>query len=238
MPTVTGTFVRVAARQRGETRAAIRAVAPLLVAYAPFALAIGATIADHPDPVAGWAATGVIYSGSAHLAVLGLLGAGSGLAAIVFTGLVINARLAVYSASIAHDWQGQGRGRRALAAFVLVDPIWVVTTGRAARPGGEAERRAFYLSAGVTMWVGWVALVSAGLVVGDRLGPGLGLELAVPLCLMASVARNLTSSPGQAAALAAGLTALAGNGWPGGSGLLAAIAVGALAGLFVQRRAT
>ena len=43
---------------------------PLLVAYMPFALVIGATAAEHGSPVAGWAGSWLIYGGSAHLAAI------------------------------------------------------------------------------------------------------------------------------------------------------------------------
>jgi predicted branched-subunit amino acid permease len=218
-----------------EARAGVATAAPLLLAYAPFGLAIGAACAEHPDRAAGWAAGPLLFGGSAHLAVLGMLAAGSSLAVIVLTGLVVNARLLVYSAALARDWRGVPRRRRALAAFLLVDPTFVVATERAGRPGTEAQRRAFYLGAGATMWVGWVAAVTLGLLAGGHLGPGSGLQVAAPLCLAAAAVPHLRRAPGAAAVLVGAATALVGRSWPHGTGLLAAIVAGAAAGARLDR---
>jgi predicted branched-subunit amino acid permease len=43
---------------------------PLLAAYIPFALVIGAAVAEHGSPVAGWSGSWLIYGGSAHLAAI------------------------------------------------------------------------------------------------------------------------------------------------------------------------
>jgi predicted branched-subunit amino acid permease len=218
-----------------EVRDGVAAVAPLLVAFAPFALVIGAAIADHSHRAAGWAATGTVYGGSAQLAVITLLDGGAGLAVVVATALVINLRLLVYGASIAGAWRGTPLRQRLLAAFLLVDPTWLVATQRAARPGRDADRRRHHTAAGLTMWVGWLALVTVGLTVGGRVG-GDSLVLAVPLCLVAAVAPALRDPAAVAAVVTAGVTVVAGRGWPVGTGLLAAIVAGAVAGAAVDRR--
>src|SRR4051794_2325293 len=48
----------------------VRAMAPMLLAYSPYALVIGSAVARIDDPVAGWSGSWIIYGGSAHLAAL------------------------------------------------------------------------------------------------------------------------------------------------------------------------
>ena len=65
------TRVAVIEGSRGrDVLAGAAAMAPLVVAYAPFALVIGSTVATLDQPVAGWAGSWLIYGGSAHLAAL------------------------------------------------------------------------------------------------------------------------------------------------------------------------
>ena len=48
----------------------VTAMAPFVVGYAPFALAVGAVVAGHGDRLAGWTGSWLIYGGSAHLSTL------------------------------------------------------------------------------------------------------------------------------------------------------------------------
>ncbi|MFM2076504.1 MAG: hypothetical protein RJA49_394, partial [Actinomycetota bacterium] len=52
------------------TRAGMLAMLPLIAGYLPFALVVGAAVAEHGTPWAGWAGSWLIYGGSAHLATV------------------------------------------------------------------------------------------------------------------------------------------------------------------------
>ena len=82
------------------------AIAPLLIGFAPYAVVVGSVIGAHSSPAAGWAGTWLIFGGSAHLATLNALDDGSALLAAL-TGLLVNARLLVYSASLGGRWRHQ-----------------------------------------------------------------------------------------------------------------------------------
>ena len=89
----------------------------------------------HGSPLAGWAGSWLIYGGSAHLATIRTLDEAGAVAAIL-TGLLINARLLVYSASLARRWREQPRWFRVVAAGLIIDPTWA-----AAERHAEAVRR-------------------------------------------------------------------------------------------------
>ena len=103
-----------------DVRDGVTSMLPLVVAYVPFALVIGTAVADHGLP-AGVVGTAVIFGGSAHLATIRSL-EGAGVAAALVAGLVVNARLVVYSAALARRWRGQPRWFRLVAAAFVIDP--------------------------------------------------------------------------------------------------------------------
>ena len=207
---------------------------PLLVGYAPFALVIGSAVADHGQPVAGWAGSWIIFGGSAQLAAIRTLDEAGAVAAIL-TALLIHARLVVYSTSMAQHWAGQPRWFRVTAAALIIDPTWAVAEQHAATSTDAREQRRFFFGAALTLGAGWSAAMAAGILLGARLD-WLDLQIAVPLCLLAIVGGSLRTGGTRVVIAAAALTAFLTSGWPSGTGLLAAVAVGSLVGVANDRR--
>jgi predicted branched-subunit amino acid permease len=213
---------------RAEIRAGVVAIAPFLVGLAPFALVIGATDAERGHPFAGWAGAWLVYGGSAQLAALRALDAG--VAVAVATGVLINARLVVYSASLAQRWRDQPVWFRAVAAAMIVDPTWAATERRTPQDASPRGDRAFFLAAGVALGVGWSALIALGAVAGARFDRP-ELTVAVPLCLAALVGPSLTTRAARVPVVVAAIVALLADGLPAGTGMLVAIAAACLAGM-------
>jgi len=214
----------------GTRRAAAdgaRAMLPLLLAVSPLGLLVGVAAAEADLPVlSGVATSSVIYGASAQLAAIDLLDRGAGPLLVVLTVVVINLRLAFYSAAMAPHWQDlDGRGR-ALAAYLLVDPSYVVGLEGYARPLPLRERHAFYLGGGVALWIGWHALTVVGAAVGAQVPAALDLPFAVPLCLLAMLVKQLDGRTGAIAATVGALVAVAGDGLPMATGLPLAIVAG------------
>jgi predicted branched-subunit amino acid permease len=215
-------------------RRAVLGALTLAIGYVPFALVIGSTATEQGAPVAGWSGSWLIFGGSAHLAAMRTLGDSGPLAAIL-TGLVINARLAVYSASLGRRWSSQPRWFQLAAAPMIVDPTWAMAERQAAEaPGPSAERRCFLAAAGV-FGAAWSAAVALGALVGARLD-GVDLRFVVPLCLLALLGRGLADVAGRWVMAAATLAAIVGGSLPAGSGVLLAVAAGAAAGAVADAR--
>ena len=222
-----------APRDGTAARAGALAMLPLVVAYAPFALVIGATVAKHGDAVAGWAGSWLIYGGSAHLAALRTLDQ-AGVVPAVLTGLLVNARLVVYSAALARRWTAQPRWFRVAAAGLIIDPTWAAADQHADRcPDADRQRR-YFIAAGLTLGTGWSLAIAAGALVGTRLD-GLDLGVVVPLCLLALVSDALSSGRSRWVIAVSAIVALLTAGWPEGTGLLAAVVAGAATGLALDR---
>jgi predicted branched-subunit amino acid permease len=235
-PVAAGSAVTVSTVVHGRRPARDGALAmiPLVVAYTPFALVIGAAAPDHGAPVAGWAGSWLIYGGSAHLASIRTLeDAGPWMA--ILTGLLINSRLLVYSAALARSWPQQPKWFRIAAAGLIIDPTFAAAERHAAGCGDAGQQRRYFVAAGLTLGAGWSTAIAMGAVVGSRLD-GIDLEIVVPLCLLALVGDGLRLSGSRLVVIVAAVVAALAASLPAGTGLLAAVAAGAGAGLVWDRR--
>jgi predicted branched-subunit amino acid permease len=217
------------AESRSDLRAGIRAMAPLTVAYLPFALVVGAAVASSANPLAAWLATWTIYGGAAHLAVLGVLAQGSGWAAAAAVGLLVNARLTAYATAMAPQWRSAPRRQRAMAALMLTDAPWALARDH------QTGQRQFYLGAAGTLFVGWPAMVTVGVLVGQRVTAYPVTTLLPALALGAIVMPQLRQRPAAAAAAAATVAAVATIHLSAGLSLGSAAMSGSVAALLVER---
>ena len=214
---------------RSDLRAGIRAMAPMMLAFVPFALVVGAAVASSANPWAAWLATWTIYGGAAHLAVLGVLAQGSGWAAAVAVGLLVNARLAAYATAMAPQWRSAPRGQRALAALMLTDVPWALARDR------QHGQRQFYLGAAGTLFVGWPVLVTVGVLAGQLVTAFPVTNLLPALALGAIVMPQLRQRPAAVAAAAAAMVAVLTAHLSAGISFGAAAASGVVAALLAER---
>ncbi|MDP3891433.1 AzlC family ABC transporter permease [Nocardioides sp.] len=220
------------ARASAPMRSGARAMLPMVAAYAPFGLLVGAAVARSDQPWAAWLATWTIYSGAAHLAVLDVLGSGAGVVGAVLVGLTVNARLVAYSASMAPDWRSASVGRRALVGLALTDAPWALANDA---PGDARARRASYAGAALVLWFAWPALVTCGALLGPLFSELPAARLLPGLTLGIMVVPHLRHRPGLAAATTAAATAVVCAPLPAGTALMASAVTGALAAVLVDR---
>ncbi|RTL69831.1 MAG: branched-chain amino acid ABC transporter permease [Pseudonocardiaceae bacterium] len=220
-------------------RAAADAV-PVVAAYVPFALTLGATMAGSGvPPLVAWTSSPLLFGGAAQLLAVQLLGGGANVVLIVLSALVVNSRMLLYSASLAQHATGWSRRSRWAGAYLLADPVYALALGRFTKPdgGGDARLRlAYYLGAGLTLWTAWMTITGAGVLLAGVLPVGLSLDLAAPLTFLLLVLPMLTSRPAWAAAATGGAVAVAASGLPLGLGLLVGAGAGIAAGALVGRR--
>jgi predicted branched-subunit amino acid permease len=207
------------------------AMSALLLGFAPFGVVVGMAAGASDVPAAAWAGTWLIYSGSAHLAVIGGLTEGDGLLIVVLTGLLVNARLIAFSASLAPTFRSESRRFRLVAAALLVDPLWALVTG-----GDRSDRsRHYYLGAGLVLWFGWAAAVTTGLLLARQQALADVTAIGAPLCLVALVAPFLRTAAGAACVASAAVVGLSYSALPAGTGVLAGMVAGTLAASAVRR---
>ena len=212
----------------GDLASGARAMVPALVAFAPLALMVGAAVAASDNRLAAWLSTWTIYGGAAQLVTLEAVAQQSGWIAAATAGLLVQARLSAYSTAMVADWRTAPLGQRVLAGLLLSTPRAL------AQSRTEAGRRAFYLGAGLALFLAWPAMVTLGTVVGDVVGGVAAAALVPALVLGCTVATQLRERPVLAAAAAAGLTAVVTVAISAGVAL-AARRGGVVAGLAVDR---
>ena len=118
-----------------------------------------------------WSGSWLVYGSSAHLAALRAVDAGLAVA----TGVLINARLVVFSVSLSRRWRGQPRWFPVRRRRVGDRPDLAVVERRADDGASDQAQRQYFLAAGVALGVGWSALVAVGVAAGGRIdgaGPG------------------------------------------------------------------
>ena len=222
----------------GWTRDAARgaqAMLPWLIGVAPLGMVVGMNASEHGlSGLAALAMGAGIYSGSAQLTAIELIAGGATVAVVVVSVLVINARLILYGSSLAPKWQGTSPAFRAFASYLLVDPSYAVGMNRYAE-GSRNGAHAHYIAAGITLWVAWHGSIVAGITLGASVPEQLRLEQAVPLFLVAEIARvSRRRGPAVAAAVGA-VTAAAATALPLHSGLLVGVCAGVAAASFIDR---
>jgi predicted branched-subunit amino acid permease len=227
-----------AAHDASIVRQAARDAAPVALAYVPFGLALGATLAaTRVASSVAWSSSPLMFGGAAQLLAVQLLDTGAGVVVVVLAALVVNARMLLYSAALAPhtaDWSAR---RRLAAAYLLADPVYALAMARfeqADRGGGARDRFRYYLVSGLVLWTAWMTLTGAGVLLAAVLPDSLHLELAAPLTFLLLLLPMLTTRAAYGAALTGGIVAVAASGLPLGLGLLVGagtgIAVGGVTG--------
>lgn len=238
MSTLTGTAPRAAVvaapatpvRTTDGMLAGARAMAPMMVAFLPFGLVVGAAVASSDNTAAAWLATWTIYGGAAHLAVLDVLAQGSGWVVAAAVGLLVNVRLTAYAAAMAPQWRGAPLRHRWAAAVMLTDATWALSRAR------THDYRRFYFGAALTLFVCWPVLVMAGALVGDQVSSSPTAHLLPGLSLGALVMAQLGERPAAAAVAAAAMSGVVTTSLDAGLALVIAAATGLLTATLVQVR--
>jgi 4-azaleucine resistance transporter AzlC len=219
----------------GGFLAGVRAALPLWLGITPYGLAFGLL-----GPTVGLGAHGtlamslLVFAGSAQFIALSLLGAGASYPLIVLTTLVVNLRHLLYGASLAPLMRSlTGRGQ-ALASFLLTDETYAVAVDRGRREG--TIEPAFYLGAGLVVYLDWTLSTAAGLALGGVIpdATALGLDFALPATFIGLLVPQLRSRGAWVALAVSAAVTLAAGGLPGRLGVLLATIAAATAGWGVE----
>lgn len=227
---------------RQSLLAGARSVLPILIGVVPFGLIYGVVaVASGIDQLPAILMSVIVFAGASQIAAAELWGQGAPLLIVVATGLVINVRFVMYSASLATHLKDLSRLQRWGLAYLLTDQAYAVSVVRFepdADAGPEVHKPSFYLGAGLGLWTTWQTSSLVGVLIGLRVPPAWGLDFSVPLMFLALLVPTLRDRTALTVAAVSALAAILFHRLPLHSGLMVAavtaLALGAL--LEVRRR--
>jgi len=213
-----------------------KAIAPVLLALVPFAVAFGATATG--SGLSALEALGMsvfVFAGAAQLAAVPLMSAGASVAVVVLTVLVVNLRLTLYSASLAPHFRRLPAGWKGLLSYLLTDQAYAATITRFDEgQTEEPDKRWYFLGVALAIWVTWQAAAMLGVFLGSWASEGWSLDFVLPLTFIALAVPAVRDRTTAAAALSAGVAAVFAAALPLNLGLIAAASVGVLGGSFAE----
>jgi len=226
---------------RRAAMAGSRAALPLLIATGVWGVVTGIAM------VKAGLSTGMavfmslaVYAGSAQLVALPLLMIGAPPWMIFIAGMTVNVRFIVFSAAIHPYFRTLPLGWRLLTGYFSGDMPFVLFMSRF----GEAKRRGtrfqycYYAGILIPGWLAWQISSILGIYAGDLVPESWSLGFAATLALLAILVPLIKGRPMVLSICAASLVAWIGQLLPLGSGLIAAVLVGVLAGILVERHNT
>ncbi|MGE0040082.1 MAG: AzlC family ABC transporter permease [Vicinamibacterales bacterium] len=208
------------AKQTG-IRAGLRAAIPMAIASFPFGLAYGVAVVAAPiDQWVGASASWLVLAGAAQLSMLELIGSRASWVIVIATGLVINARFALYSAALAPAFASFPPRWRFTLPYCMTDQAAALSLQFFAGEPDPVARRWFYLSTGLVItafyWIGTLTGIAAG----AALPASLDIGFVVPLVFIVLIVPTVIDRPAVIAVLVAGGVTLATRALPHGSNIL------------------
>ena len=221
----------------GSARRGAVAIGPIALGVMPYGLIAGYAAIDIGLRIAEAVGFSVFFfAGAAQLAAIDLLGAGAPVGVVLLTVLVINARLVMYSASLAPHLSTEPVGRRGLAAYLLSDHAFAVAIVPISGAPGRIMPLWYYLGAALPLWACWQLWTILGAVAGSAIPDGLQLGFAVPLAFLALLVPAITDRPTLVAAVVAGAVATSTVELPANLGMPLGAVAGIAAGVALARR--
>lgn len=204
--------------------------------YLPFAVVCGvASVNAGLAPSAALALPALVFGGSSQAVLTQFLQNASSLWIAVLSGLVVNLRMAVYSAALAPRLRHLRPYQRVLAAAFLVDNIFAFLQQRDREKPGDPHFLDYYAGMALILWPAWAAFCAIGVLAGNVIPAHWQLDFAIPLSFIAILATSVRNVSALAAAAASGVASVVLFAMPLKLGLIAACLVGLLAGLIAEQ---
>ena len=226
-----------------ESRAAfwagVRDILIVSPSYVPFALVCGVAAANvGMSPSAALALPALVFGGSSQAVVLQFLMGASTVWIAVLSGLVVNLRMAIYSAAMAPKVRQLSTVKRMAAAAFLVDNAFAFIQRRETthpEDGKSGNLMWYYTGLTCILWPNWVVFCGVGYLAGNVIPSTWQLDFAIPLSFIAMLGMHVHSKPAIAASVVGGLASLWFFDLPLKLGLIAACIAGLCAGLAAEQ---
>lgn len=215
----------------------MRAGLPILLGFVPFGMIYGvlATSAGI-SALNAQAMSAVVFAGSSQFMLVQLQELGTPAIMMILTGLVINLRHALYSASIAPYTRHLTTGWKLILSYLLTDEAYAVAVMRYRENDPIQRKHWYFLGAGLALWTCWQVSTAAGIFLGAQVPPAWGFDFTLALTFIALAVPAINDRPSLLSAISAGAVALLAWNLPFKLGLIAAALVGVTVGLWSEKR--
>ncbi len=180
----------------------------------------------------------IVIAGAAQFAAIQLLVEDAPLFVVIITGLAVNMRMAMYSASMASHIGSTGTWQKAIAAYFLVDQSYAASVIKFEdTPQITAQQKLAYFFGTISpICPTWYASTFVGAYAGSAIPPEYALDFAVPITFLALVGPSLRSLPHLAAAFVSVTVSLALIWMPYNLWLIIAAVLAMVTGAYVEKR--
>lgn len=215
--------------------AGVKAELPILLGTVPFGLIYGVlALSAGVPPLVAQAMSIIIFAGSAQFVTAQLVGAGAPGLVIIATGGIVNLRHALYSASVAPYVKHLAGWWKWLLAYLLTDEAYAVAITHYQQNDDNTHKHWYFLGAGLALWSSWQASTAIGIFLGAQIPSSWSLDFSLALTFIALVVPTLKDRANTAAALVAGIVAVAAAGIPFKLALVVATLAGISVGLIAE----
>ena len=226
---------------REQKRAAfllgLRAIAPGLVALTIWGIVTGVAMSRSglTDQTAA-AMSLLVYAGSAQLTALPLMAAGAPLWLIFAAGIIVNLRFVIFGAALHPYFKNLPWAKRLFIGYLAVDIAFVAFMPRFhdAPRKGTLEQHWFFLGAVIPSWLIWQATSLIGISLGNVVPESWSIDFAATLALLALMLPLTNTRPIVLSVLASAVVAWVAQPLPLRLGLLAAVVVGIVVGMWAE----
>jgi 4-azaleucine resistance transporter AzlC len=216
-----------------------RAGIPFIIVVGPFGLLFGVVATEVGlDTIQTMAMTVLVIAGAAQFAAVQLLAENAPALVIIITGIAVNLRMAMYSASIAPHIGKSAIWQRILMAYFLVDQSYAVSVLKyESEPELNLSQKVAYFFGSMTPIAPiWYASTYVGIKAGSAIPQEYALDFAIPITFLALVGPNLRSFPHMAAALVSVCVSLLLIDLPYNLWLIIAAFFAMMTGAFIEKR--
>ncbi len=150
----------------------------------------------------------LVFGGSSQVVLTSMLIAAAPIWVVIVSAMIVNSRMAVYSAIFSGWLRSAPQRVRYAVAPLLVDQTFVGVKGFSKDPQAQPEWLPFYFGSGLTLWMFWVFCNVIGYVAGTIVPAQWELDFVVPLSFVAVLAPIIKRLP---MAIAAALGSILGT---------------------------
>lgn len=214
-----------------------RKMFPILTGVIPFGAVMGSVSAEAGLTFSQSTLMNLLcYAGASQLAAVDLMTKPAPVFVVVITGLMINLRFLLYSASMASHLQSQSPWRKFVSAYFLTDQAYGLMLMHEDKLKTSYDHVQFYLGASCAMFLAWNSSVAGGYLFGNFAPKEWSLDFAVPLSFVVLLVPTLKNKTYAAVAAFSAVASVAFYFLPMRLGLIAAVTCAMIFAWWLTRR--